>query len=175
MITILTGRVGSGKTACLKSAIPLLKDRGLRVDGYLSERVMDGETVLGYDLLVLRTGERVRLLRRSGRPGGERVGRFTIDPEGFAAAAEAIGRSRPSDLLILDELGRLELAGRGVRPAVDLLLKDARRNVLAVIREDLLEAYLPLFQASGVPVFVFRLPASNGAAALVRAVAGEPA
>lgn len=175
MITILTGRVGSGKTACLKAAIPLLKDRGLRVDGYLSERVMDGENVLGYDLLVLQTGERVRLLRCLAQPGGESVGRFTLDPEGFAAAAEVIVRSRPSDLLILDELGRLELAGRGVRPAVDLLLKDARRNVLAVIREDLLEAYLSLFRAAGGPVSVFRLPASNGAEALVRAVAGDPA
>jgi nucleoside-triphosphatase THEP1 len=171
LITILTGPVGGGKTTYLEAAVPLLRARGLSIDGYLSERVMQGASVSGYNLLDLTTGEEFRLLRRSPRPGGETVGPFAVDPAGFAAAEAVILRSRPEDLLVLDELGRLELAGRGVWPAAEPILMDAGRKALVVIREELLENYLALFRAGGRSVSVFPLPESKEPDGLLLAVA----
>lgn len=144
----------------------------MTVAGYLSERVMAGADVEGYDLSDLRTGERLRLLRRASCPEGETVGQFAVDPAGFAAAGRIIARSRPTELFVLDELGRLELSGRGVWPAAGPILMEKGRNVLVVIREGLLDQYLALFSAAGGPaVSVVRLPASKDPEILVRAVA----
>ena len=162
MITILTGPVGGGKTTLLKAAIPAFRARGIRVGGYLSERVMEGSTVLGYDLLDIRTGRRHPFLRVAGRPGEETVGPFALDPAGLAAAIDMIGSENPSDVFILDELGRLELEGRGVWPAARHLLETEKRDIVIVIRAALLEAYQALFRAEGRPVSVVSLAQCPG-------------
>lgn len=173
MITILTGGVGSGKTTYLKSAIPLLRKRGISIDGYLSERVMDGETAAGYDLVEIQTGRRCRLLRRSAGGGADEVGPFETDAEGFAAAEGIIARSRTSDLLVVDEMGRLELEGKGVWPAAGPVLREAGRKVLVVIREALLEDFQARFRTGGAAVSVVCLPESKDPEVLAWAIAGE--
>jgi nucleoside-triphosphatase THEP1 len=171
LITILTGGVGSGKTTYLRSAIPLIRKRGVAVDGYLSERVMDGVTAAGYDLVDLQNGRRCRLLRRSAGGGADHVGPFETDAEGFAAAEGIIARSRTSDLLVVDEMGRLELEGKGVWPAAGPVLREAGRRVLVVIREALLEDFQARFRTEGTAVSFVRLPESKDPEVLARAIA----
>lgn len=173
MITILTGPIGGGKTSYLKSAIIRIRDRGLPVEGYLSERIMEGTTVSGYDLVNLGTGKHHRLLRRSAGSRSAAVGPFDINPKGFAAARAIIERSDPSGLLVLDELGRLELEGKGVWPAADPVLGDNRRRVLVVIRESLLDEYQIRFRTAARPVAVIRLPESKDPEILAGQVAGR--
>lgn len=171
MITILTGGVGSGKTTYLQSVISLIRKRGVAVDGYLSERVMDGETASGYDLVDLHTGRRRGLLRRSAGGGEGKVGPFETDAEGFAAAEGIIARCLPTALLVLDELGRLELEGKGVWLAAGPVLREPERRVLVVIREALLEDYRARFRTEGAAILVVSLPESKDPEVLARVIA----
>jgi len=142
VVAILTGPVGGGKTTLLEWVVVRLKEHRISFDGYLSQRVLDGENVNGYDLLDLRSGRRHSFLRREGSPEWPRVGQYTMNPDGLAAAEKILGRGLFSDLMILDELGRLELEGKGVWPAARPILTDDRRESLVVIRETLLDSYL---------------------------------
>ena len=139
MITILTGPVGAGKTTFLKAVVDRLRALGRPPDGYLSERAGDG----------LRTGA------------------FDVLPGGLAAAADIIGRSDPSRLLIIDELGRLELGGGGVWPAAVPVFADVRRSCLVVVRDALMEDYQKRWPA-GIAVAVVPLPPSRDPEILVR-------
>jgi len=169
MITILTGPVGGGKTTFLKAVVGRLTALGRPPDGYLSERAGDGRPAPGYDLLDLRTGRRIPFLRIAGAADGLRTGAFDVLPGGLAAAADIIGRSDPSRLLIIDELGRLELGGRGVWPAAAPVFADARRSCLVVVRDTLMEDFQKRWPAR-IAVAVVPLPPSRDPEILIRAL-----
>jgi nucleoside-triphosphatase THEP1 len=69
------------------------------------------------------------------------VGDYTISKDGVLFACGAIRRAVDSrcDLVIIDEVGPLELCGKGLMPAVELTLASPV-NVLIVVRTSLKEA-----------------------------------
>jgi iron complex transport system ATP-binding protein len=139
VITILTGPVGSGKTTFLERALPSLRERHPNLDGYLSLRIFAGGATTGYDLRDLRSAARIPFLRRRGEADGFRVGPYVLLPQGLAAAEEIIRRGGPADLLIVDEVGPLELAGGGVWPALSGEFAGRDRPALVVVRETLVD------------------------------------
>jgi nucleoside-triphosphatase len=137
MIVILTGPVHSGKTSLLRNVISFLRGRGLQVSGYLSEPLREGERILGYDLVEIGGGK-FPFLRRGSPPEGQRIGRFFLDGEGLRQSERIIRQTPPDDLLIVDEVGPLELEGRGVRPSLERILSSRPGTTLLVIRESIL-------------------------------------
>ncbi|HEX9903317.1 MAG TPA: nucleoside-triphosphatase [Acidobacteriota bacterium] len=154
MILILTGGVHSGKTSLLKNAIAFLQGRQVRLAGYLSEPVREGERILGYDLVEIGGG-RFPFLRAGRVPDRQQVGPFFLEREGLRQAERIIRQAPQGDLLIVDEVGPLELEGRGVRPALEKALSSRPGPVLLVIRESILDelvASLGLQSARVIPV-----------------------
>jgi len=152
MIFILTGAVGSGKTTFLRGLVDELRAAGVPFDGFLSLRVMtDGETE-GYDLLDIREGRSRPLLRRTDSGNGQRVGPYFLLPEGLAKANEIIHRSGDDDLLVADEIGPLELEGRGLWPTLKDVLLDVRRRSLVVLRAGLLGEFRTVFARTQVRI-----------------------
>lgn len=66
------------------------------------------------------------------------VGDYTISRDGILFACGALKRAIESrcDLVVIDEVGPLELCGKGLMPAVELALASAV-NVLIVVRNSL--------------------------------------
>jgi nucleoside-triphosphatase THEP1 len=177
VITVLTGDIGSGKTTLLSDVClgNLASDPGRRtprprsIAGFLSRRVMNGPRPEGYDLVDLKDGAVRPFLRRQGKANGERAGKYLIIPEGLRYANDAIRRSSPSELLVIDEVGPLELDGRGFWPSLSVALLDRNRKVLVVIRTGLVNRFKALFK--GHVVRVVRLD-KKARAILEREVAG---
>ncbi len=69
------------------------------------------------------------------------VGDYTISRRGISFACGAIERAIESrcDWVVIDEVGPLELDGKGLMPAVELALA-SRVNVLIVVRSSLRKA-----------------------------------
>ncbi|MCX6564726.1 MAG: MoaD family protein [Candidatus Aminicenantes bacterium] len=153
MIFILTGAVGSGKTTFLRGLVDELRASGMPLDGFLSLRVMMGGEIGGYDLFGIRDGQSQPFLRRTGPGEAQRVGPYVMLPAGLAKANEIIRRSRAGELLIVDEIGLLELEGRGFWHALKDVLFDEQRRSLVVVRESLLEQFRILFARVQVSVF----------------------
>ncbi len=89
---------------------------------------------------------------------GPRVGRYSFNPEGLAFGIDALNRGRGLPVLVLDEIGPLELAGKGFTDAVHLVREEKAGNQIVVIRKELLSSFMPLFDKKPL---VFETTISN--------------
>jgi len=108
-----------------------LRRQGLGVAGVASPRVLRGGETVGYQVRNLATGEERSLC--SLDPPGIPFRRFFFSPDGLAFANAALERaSQEADVVVVDEVGPLELAGEGFTPGLRVALASGAFLVLTV-------------------------------------------
>src|SRR5262249_53832419 len=121
---LLTGRPGVGKTTCVRRTLERLH---VRAGGFFTAEMRVRGTRVGFALETL-DGQRATLahVKRAGPP---RVGKYGVD----VAALERVGvpairaAVRARRLVVIDEIGKMELASAAFRAAVEeALARDAR-------------------------------------------------
>lgn len=142
MIYILTDEVSSGKTTFLMKVIQEFKKKKVRVSGFLSERVLKNGKCAGYDLFDLKEEKRTPFIRREGKKGWQRVGPYFFIPQGLLKAHKIILQSKKTELLVVDEVGPLELEGRGLWPALEQVIFEPFKKSLLVVRKNILKDFL---------------------------------
>ncbi|MBN1947162.1 MAG: hypothetical protein JW797_15940 [Bradymonadales bacterium] len=122
----LTGPPRCGKTTVLKKACALLKERGVHLRGFLTEEI--GDAGRSGFLLVTFDGIRVPFAHVDLKRG-PRVGPYKVDLPAFEAAVLPqlrTGRKRSrggkSELLVVDEIGRMECLSAPFVEEMDQLL-----------------------------------------------------
>jgi nucleoside-triphosphatase len=156
VIFILTGPVHSGKTTLLERVVHEFRKNKVKVDGFLSKALREGQEVTGYDLFDLREGEVVPLLRRTGEREWQRVGSYFFLPSGLDEAERIILRSKDADFSVVDEVGPLELSGKGFWPALKQVLFPPQTAYLIVVRDKIIEGFLDILERSQTRVFDVR-------------------
>ncbi|GAA1103014.1 nucleoside-triphosphatase [Kitasatospora arboriphila] len=113
---LLEGRPGSGKTTAIRRLAALLHTR--EAVGFTTEEIREGGARVGFALETL-TGHR-GVLARIGLPGPLQVGRYGVDTGVMERlAVPSLARPlEPGTLVLVDELGRMELAYSPFRDAV---------------------------------------------------------
>ena len=144
MRLLVVGEPRSGKTSWCRGYIDERRKTGSGVGGILCPAIEQQGRRVGSNALDLLTGQEVpfaRLSRHGCVKDGETVGNYTISKEGILFACGAIERAVESscDLVVIDEVGLLELNGKGLMPAVELALASSL-EVLIVVRSSLREA-----------------------------------
>ena len=153
MINILTGQVHSGKTTLLKNTIPVLIEKNFRVDGYLSDAIWKNEEFIGYDLIDLKDHRYHPFIRKQGQQDWQRIGPFFFLPETLDIAKKIIHRSKKADLCIVDEVGPLELTGKGVWPALEDILMFSNPHLLLIVRDSILKKFIGNIQRDDFVVY----------------------
>jgi len=130
-IFIVTGEKGEGKTSSLVEVIDKLKGAGVSVGGFISPRIIvDGKTI-GYYLEGVLDGRRQILMTETEQNGFQKIGRFWLDPNVIKRVTSTIEEQALSpSVIFIDEVGRLELEGRGWDEVLRSLLLT---NVVVVI------------------------------------------
>jgi nucleoside-triphosphatase THEP1 len=150
-IVILSGESGSGKTTICTRVVTLARARGLKVAGVLTPSRLAGGCKVGLDVEDVRTGQHRPLAEPCAEPRQSSVDatdgpateswHFHID--GLAWGTMVLRRATPCDLLVIDELGPLELVqSQGWTISFDLLRASRYRLALVVVRP----ALLPYFR-----------------------------
>ncbi|MFO7733661.1 MAG: nucleoside-triphosphatase [Candidatus Aminicenantes bacterium] len=158
MIFILSGPVHGGKTTLLESSLPGWASRGLAFGGFLSVAVLDGQGQTEYDLLDLKEGRCLPFLRRTGEPDAERTGPFFFVARTLDLARAIIYKAAPGELLVVDEVGPLELEGRGLWPVLRKVIFRPEQRSILVAREEILERFVASLRPSVPLIFDVRDP-----------------
>jgi nucleoside-triphosphatase len=137
---LVTGKPGVGKTTLMERVVEKLRG-SLRLAGFTTTEVRspEGER-LGFDIVTVEG--KGSELARVGFRSSVRVGRYGVNIEAFERLALPELARRDVDLIIIDEIGKMECASGHFRRAVEDAL-DASVDVLATLGI----SPLPFFQA----------------------------
>lgn len=131
-VYVITGAPGIGKTTALIKLTKLLKNAGVDVDGFYSVEIKEKGERKGFSFVDIRTGESVELASVSG--DGIRFGRYRVKVKNIDEfVPRVIQRAvEYSKVVIIDEIGPMELFSGSFRKAVEDLLK-TDKVVIAVV------------------------------------------
>ena len=143
-LLLVTGRPGIGKTTVLLDVAEELKAKDYHIGGMISKEVRQEGTRVGFELTDLRAGVRGWLAHVEQRAGPQ-VGKYKVnigDLDSIGANA-VLDASKNADVVVIDEIGPMELFSQAFRRAVNEAL-DSNKLVLAVIhhsvRDPIIEA-----------------------------------
>jgi nucleoside-triphosphatase THEP1 len=140
-IVLLTGERGSGKTSACERLAVMARDSGFDCAGIVSPAVVEDGVKVGIDVADVRTGERRRLATVDERRDGLRLGPFRFDHDSLAWGARRVEMACPCDVLLVDELGPLELEREaGWANALGVLRQGEYGLGVVVVRPSLLLA-----------------------------------
>ncbi|AKG52785.1 ATP-binding DUF265 domain protein [Dehalogenimonas sp. WBC-2] len=151
MNLIVTGEIGSGKTSWCDRYASILKWQGVKVGGILC-RVQSNENVkIGYDVIDLHSGQSTSFARvdSAAREIGQKVGKYVISDTGLAFAKQAISNAVQTgcSVVFIDEMGHLELNGKGLSQEAQVAYGQSP-NTVSVVRKRLLLNFVNRFSAS---------------------------
>ncbi len=143
LVVVVTGRPGVGKTPAMRCVAAALQERGVPVAGFVQIPVWGESGKGGYLVRDVASGDERVLAVKVGEERGEHGTPFRFEPAGFAFARAALDRARAGSVLILDELGPVELRGGGHMPAVRrTLARSGLAAVVATVRPALIPSFL---------------------------------
>ena len=131
----ITGPPRSGKTTLIFTIINELKSMSLKIAGVYCPEERAGYIRKGFKIVDLKTGKEGILARKEANFTGPKVGKYTVNLEdldeiGTNAIESAL--KDESDVIVIDEIGKMELKSKNFEHAV-LRALNSKKPVIGVI------------------------------------------
>lgn len=134
----ITGKPRIGKSTIIKEVIRRLKAEGIAVGGMLTSDIHEEGRRVGFSIEDINTGDKgilahVQLHQKSG----PKVGKYTVnltdlDAIGVRSINDARTQQSEPSIIIIDEIGPMELKSRRFIEAVDKALKSDKPLIVSV-------------------------------------------
>ncbi|HEB62227.1 MAG TPA: DUF2478 domain-containing protein [Bacteroidetes bacterium] len=154
-LTIISGETRSGKTTYLKNLIQQLteKEPDLKIGGLIAHGIDENGERLGFELENILTGQRILLCDDNNQKGDLKIGKFYFKQSGLEFGQQSLKDAiEKANLLIVDEIGPMELKGKGWFNEIELAFQKDDLDMIWVVRKSLLDKVLKLWQHSNVEV-----------------------
>jgi len=155
VIYIISGETRSGKTTYLKQILKEVKAQKptIKITGIIAHGIDRAGERYGFNIENVATKERAFLCSQEAIEGNLKTGRFYFSKEGLEFGTKALTNDiTNSDLLVIDEIGYMELKGKGWFNAIEKALEQPDLNMIWVVRRRILEEVLQLWQHSNIKV-----------------------
>lgn len=155
VIYIISGETRSGKTTYLKKIINRIReqDSSLKIGGLIAHGIDKEGERYGFDIEDVALGKKAFLCSQKPIENALKTGRFYFSKEGLVFGEKALTSNlENTDLLVIDEIGYLELKGKGWFESIEKALEYPNLNMIWVVRKQILEEVLQLWQHSNIKV-----------------------
>ena len=127
---LLTGRPGIGKTTAVLRIVNICRTRGIKVGGMVTVEVRVGGVRRGFKIIDVASG-REGVLARVGSGLRPRIGKYVVnigdlERVGVTAVLNALDSA---DLVVIDEIGPMELYSERFKNAVKRVFSSDRKAV----------------------------------------------
>lgn len=153
-VIIITGPLHSGKTTLALKLVDRLRAETIRVKGILAPGTWTGSVRSGFDLLDLNTSRVCPLAVRTRTSPSLRGMPYTFSRKGIRLGKQLLSPRTCCDarVVFIDEIGKLELAGKGWAPCLNPLLAIPGMVHVWIIRETLLDSVCKTWNIQPYPV-----------------------
>ncbi len=134
-IYVVTGKIESGKTTFIHELVTKLKTEQISVSGIYSKRIVENYMTTGYNVVKISNGESIKFMRTKGSRNQQRIGKFYIYHEGLVAGKEELLLNK-TQIKVIDEIGKLELEGKGWCESLYKIIEYPESNLLLSVREE---------------------------------------
>ena len=147
-VFIISGTAGEGKTTFIKKLLETFKTDNISFGGILSQRVMANSQTTGYDVVNIEIEDKEVFLRRTEEDSMEKIGIFSIYQEGIKFGTRILLRSRElrKKIIVIDEVGKLELANKGWASCIKDLKDASENHLLIAVRDSLIDEVISKWQ-----------------------------
>lgn len=138
---IITGHIQQGKTTFLSGVLDRLREEGISMAGFLSLGSFEAGKRSGFTLRDVNSRGSIEMAASTRQEGWYAWGPFWFNPEAFDWGMDLMlkGMDKGACLLILDEIGPLELEGRAWAPLLERMLAAENGLLLLVVRSSILQ------------------------------------
>jgi nucleoside-triphosphatase THEP1 len=159
-VILVTGGKHCGKTTLVADFVASLSGCGLRIAGILARGLWRDNLRAGFDLVNLSDGSVCPLARRRDHPDPHHHLMFDFLETGMRAGSQALDPRlcRRADMVVVDEVGKLEARGDGWAPHIKALLTIDPPLFILIVRLDCMQRIRDRFGFHDVPVIDARQP-----------------
>ncbi len=154
-VFILTGGINQGKTSLTRQVIERLQKEGLTVRGFVSLGNTNDSNRNAYKVKDIQSGEEEQLCSSEPDKTKLHVGRYYFDKKGIEKGCSIITDSitKPIDLLVIDELGPMEMNDRGWAPAIENAIEANCCAQFWIIRKRLVKPFMRKWNVGDITLF----------------------
>ena len=133
-VILLTGLPGVGKTTIVNRLAEYYVGKGLKLSGITTREVRASGVRIGFKITDLETGREGWLARKNSNTGPH-VGPYRValeDLEMIGANALATAATGSADIIVVDEVGPLEMTSYAFRNSLSKILSGNRPTIVTV-------------------------------------------
>ena len=155
-VIIISGDTQSGKSSFLTQIQQALEKRGIGQVGFITDSLYEEDEIIGHVINKLSDGDKFRISFREPKENAQKIGRFYLMNNGLEFGKNIISEinnSDSKDVVIIDEIGKLEIDGGGWSAEVKELLSDKSKTIILIVRGKYLDEFVDRFGVNSPYIF----------------------
>jgi nucleoside-triphosphatase THEP1 len=149
-VFIISGDQREGKTTFLKAVMGKLITKGILVEGIMAEGLDKAGERTGFQLVNVSNGKSIILCSIHPKPNWEKTGKYYFNPDGLKFGNKVLNKISADSIVIIDEIGPLEMKGSGWSDSVQKILENYDNTMIWVVRRSLTEQIIHKFELKNV-------------------------
>lgn len=154
-VGIITGDIHQGKTTFTQRIITDLLEQKIRIAGFLSIGINENGIRTGFNLTDIESSKQIELCSEKKDEKRLKLGKYYFNPDAISFGNKILESNNVADkqLIVIDEVGHLELNGQGWSKAIDKITTSFRIPQLWIVRKTLLQKISSRWYIGNVYIF----------------------
>ena len=154
-VVIITGDIHQGKTTFTQRIITDLLEQKIRIAGFLSIGINENGIRTGFNLTDIESSKQIELCSEKKDEKRLKLGKYYFNPDAISFGNKILESNNVADkqLIVIDEVGHLELNGQGWSKAIEKITTSFSIPQLWIVRKTLLQKISSRWYIGNVYIF----------------------